>query len=46
MSSSSPSRDLVADAGPVIAPARLELLGLPRRLFHRALITDCVFRRT
>lgn len=33
---------VVADAGPLIALARLQLLDLPIRLFHRIVITQTV----
>lgn len=42
MSSSNSNRDLVADAGPIIALARLELLGLPGRMYDRVMVTDIV----
>lgn len=42
MSSNNSNRELVADAGPIIALARLDLLALPGRFFDRALVTDIV----
>lgn len=42
MKSSSASVDLIVDAGPLIALARLNLLQLPSRMFARALVTDVV----
>lgn len=42
MSSSNSSREVVADAGPIIALARLDLLALPARIFDRACVTNIV----
>jgi len=44
MSSSSSGREVVVDAGPVIALARLDLLAIPGSLFGKALVTQVVLQ--
>lgn len=44
MSSSSSAREVVVDAGPVIALARLDLLAIPDSVFGKALITQVVLQ--
>lgn len=42
MNSGSSDREVVADAGPIIALARLDMLALPAAIFKRALVTSIV----
>lgn len=42
MSSSSSTREVVADAGPIIALARLDLLAIPISIFSKVSVTDIV----
>lgn len=44
MSSSSSGHELVVDAGPIIALARLDLLAVPASIFGRVLVTEIVMR--
>lgn len=44
MSSSSSAREVVVDAGPVIALARLDLLAIPGSIFGKVLVTHIVMQ--
>jgi len=44
MSSSNSTREVVADAGPIIALAKLDLLALPGSIFDKALVTRIVMQ--